>query len=719
MSAWVFAIGLHAQSDEEQVLVFRHSGEVNLFYASQLDRIELSAYDADSVLHDEVVSQVFYADDTTMVVPIAEIDSVAFGSRNAIEMRPNVKEMTAETDLPWILRFDGEAIYYRLNTPANILPKVGQRLFYGLDGDTSEAVIFPYGLTAKATAVTTLADEIRVDIENVELNEIFSKFFYAGPIYEEKMVEVNGRKASAMRKAEEETHEFQWDGMTLNAKIPLGKHGELTPGTKLSAKGQAVIQPLRFYTHTDIDVSIDLGVDFKIYARDKDSISVNTFHDNYTPFATLYNVINFGVAAGLFIDAKAEMALEMGAHRTFLRRVSITRTFDDVDVKFAEVPGEEGVKDTFHAEVMLDGTIYLGAIMGLEVTFVGKVLGARANIKYGPEFEAKVSGKLLSDMHEYSPESYGLCAFTERNKFTLDGDLVYRRPWRKESLEMKNLFSIEAYGQEHTIDLLPQYEETRGVEASTQTTTDVTVSTKVENKIPHELETGFILLDKDDNIIDSIFVEDLIQPDTTMVQGFEASFELPKRTNPDTNPLRVSPIFHYAGYTIAYKDVNVLHDSHIMPITAYGTNGVATYISGASVVGTAKVDSMTYHIGNYLPIPQRDSVFFPDGGYESKTPGKVIDEEKTENLFGTWTGEVDGDMVTFTFNNDDNQTGTYIVGGKERSFTYKLNTPQSGDVSLLFDDQTVFMFTIVSVSDTTLVIHKKGKSQQYTMNKRY
>ena len=143
IGAVVTALGLHAQSDDEQVLVFRHSGEVNLFYASQLDCIELSAYDAEGILHDEVVSQVFYADDTTMIVPIAEIDSVAFGSRNEIEMRPDVKDMTAETDLPWILRFDGESIYYKLSTPATVLPKVGERLFYGLDGSDPESAMLP------------------------------------------------------------------------------------------------------------------------------------------------------------------------------------------------------------------------------------------------------------------------------------------------------------------------------------------------------------------------------------------------------------------------------------------------------------------------------------------------------------------------------------------------------------------------------------------------
>lgn len=717
ISTLVITLALHAQSDDEQVLVFRHSGEVNLFYASRLDRIELSAYDADSVLHDEVVSQVFYAEDTTMVIPIAEIDSVAFGSRNEIEMRPGVKDMTAETDLPWILRFDGESIYYRLNTPSSILPKVGERLFYGLDDNDSDEAVFPYGLTAKVTAVTTLTNEIRVDIEMVELNEIFSKLFFAGPIYKEKAVNVNKRRAP--EPPEEPVNEFQWDGGTLEGKIPIGTHGEIKPNMRISAVGHTVMNPLRFYIRTDIDVTFDVGVNQKVYSRDSDNISLNTFRDNYIRIATFYRVINLSAAVGLFFDAKAEMALDMGVKRTLKRRLTITRTVNDTNYALTEVPGDEQPKDSAHVEVMLDGKMYLGPIFGMELCFAGKVLGVRANLKYGPEFEAKLNGGVLLSMRNYNPEAYSHFYLTERNKFALEGFLVYRRPWSKESLEVNKIFSLESYGQEHQIDLLPHYEDTRAVEATTQTETEVTTSTKVGNEILHELETGFEILDESDNIIDSVFVEDLILPDTTMVQGFDATFELPKRTNPDAHPLRVRPIFHYAGYTISAAPANVLHDSHIMPITAYGTNGVATYISGASVIGAFKTDSTTYHIGNFLPIPLRDPVFFPPGGYEPKTPGKSIDGNTRSDLYGTWMGEFEGDLVTLTFNEGEERTGTYIVGGKEQNFIYDFNNPQSGDIRLLMDDQTVMIISVVSVSDTTLVLRRKGKNQQYVLNRQY
>lgn len=693
---------LHAQSDEEQVLVFRHSGEVNLFYASRLDSITLSAYDADSTLHDKVVSQVFHSQDTTMVVPISEIDSVAFGSRNAIEMRPNVKDMTAETDLPWILRFDGEAIYYRLNTPASVLPKVGQRLFYGLDGDDSEDAIFPYGLTAKATAVTTLADEIRVDIETVELNEIFSKFFYAGNISQQKEVNVKQRRA--------------YGETNIGTNIPLPDIGYIDIRGKFSLDGPVTLNPLANYVFLDMAADFTINVDVNVEAEENREENYESFHGHYNTVATFWRVLNVGVAAGAFVDLNASMTLAMGLERNYHRRVIYRQQHGEQTLEFPEVPEEIQTTDNAKIDLTLDGSVYFGPIAAIQISTVGELLGARVKMKVGPQFEGKVSIGMLRELHDYNPTLYGSASLEACNRITLEGSIINRHYLVWGEVDEHNIANTVLEVNKHTIELFPEFQQTRGVEATTQTETAVTVATHVENEIMRELETGFELLDADENILDSVYVEDLIESDITDIQGFEASFTLPKRTTPDTNPLRVRPVFHYAGYPIAYQDVPVMHDSHIMPITSYGTNGVATFISGASVVGTAKANSTVHHIGNYLPVPVYDPAF-PPVWYEPKTPGKHLDKDTEKSLFGTWKGEIDGGIVELTFKNDG--TGTYRIDGDTQTFNYDLNNPQSGDVRLLLNDQTTLIFTVISVSDTTLILRKKGKTEQYTLNKQY
>lgn len=104
---------LSAQTDKgEQVLVFRNTGEVNLFFSSQLDSIGISRFDASGKEHDNCVSQIFYSQDTVMVVPISEIDSVAFGARNETVFNKDVHILN-EADLLWITNYNGEDIYYK------------------------------------------------------------------------------------------------------------------------------------------------------------------------------------------------------------------------------------------------------------------------------------------------------------------------------------------------------------------------------------------------------------------------------------------------------------------------------------------------------------------------------------------------------------------------------------------------------------------------------
>lgn len=702
--AIVTTMALHAQSDEEQVLVFRHSGEVNLLYASRLDSITLSVYDADSVMHDEVVTQVFHAHDTTLVVPLAEIDSVAFGSRNIAEMRPGVKEMTAATDLPWILRFDGASIYYRLNTPLGILPKVGERLFYGLDGDESEESVFPYGLTAKATAVTTLADEIRVDVECVELDEIFSRLFYAGYVSQEEKVSVKQRRAHGEA--------------NLELELPVDDLGSVTLKGSVTVEGPVTLNPLAKRVAFDLDIEASVGMEVKLSAEESAEKHYESFDGHYATIGTFYKVLNFGMAKGAFADLEASLDLNLGLERTYRHKVKYERKGDDVKWEHPQLPEEERVADNVHIDLTLEGSVFFGPVLAFQVATVGELFGARAKLKGGPRYSGKVGMNFIAEAQKYDADAYDSATLEVSNRAALEG-YVFNRDWVWGEVTEHKIADLILDANQHTLHLFPEFKETIGVEAPVTTATEITVSTKVDNDIPNGLEIGFELVDQNDAVVDSVFLKDRIQPGATEVQGFEAEFTLPKRTDPDARPLTVRPVFHYVGYTIPHKTARLLHDSHIMPMTAYGTNGVATYISGASAVGFHKTDSVTFHLGNYLPIPQLDPVFFPQGAYEPPTPGKPLDDGDMEKLFGTWTGEMDSDAVSITFHDDGERSGIYMMGKDSQPCVYRINTPQSGDVCLQLDDQRVVLFTVVSVSDTTLVLRRKGEREPCTLNRQY
>ena len=56
---WVTITGI-AQTIGEAFYIFRNDGEINGFVRSEVDSIVYSYYDADSILYDDIVSQIVY-----------------------------------------------------------------------------------------------------------------------------------------------------------------------------------------------------------------------------------------------------------------------------------------------------------------------------------------------------------------------------------------------------------------------------------------------------------------------------------------------------------------------------------------------------------------------------------------------------------------------------------------------------------------------------------
>lgn len=690
--------GLQAQEQAnpgEQLLVFRNTGVVDLLYTNEVD----------SILTNDT-TQVFYTKDTTLVVPFVELDSVAVGSRNEIEIRSDVREMTAEVDLPWIIRFDGNAIFYRLDTPATILPKVGERLFYGLDGSNPEAAVFPYGLTAQATAVSILSNEIRVDVEMLGLKDIFKKFFYAGSYIQQQPANVK------QRRADRDNGELIYDNK-IGLNIPIPQVGDIDIHGTVTVSGPIVMNPFADYYSADLDFGIKVNMDLQLRAEESNEYHYESFDGQYQEVASLYRVLNIGIALGAFVDLNAELYFDLGLERSWHQRVFWERRGNEQTWSFPEMANNERDKNHANVELVLDGNMYFGPIAGLEIATVGSLLGARAKLKFGPEIEGKVNFGMLRELRNYNQELYGQAKLDVCSKISLEGSIINRHYllWGDVD-EHKVAESYFAFGG-WTWNLFPDYRQSIAV-ATTNMSQQVQadLATSIPEPTPTDTKTGFEIVDPQGEVVDSVFVGTIeAEPENaTVAQTFDTEISLPSSIKQeDLGGYTMRPIFHYAGYTISAAPVGIRKDVLLQPYSVTQTNGAMTFIGNSPFLGSSVKDSTLYQVGLYLPVPLKNNVY-QQGKDRKIITGTPIDDYSSGLLIGTWTGIVNGEDVTLTFNEDD--TGKF----NNVAFVYELNNPQSGDLELKFDNGETMIFRLLSVTEGELMLMDKRDESQTVWN---
>lgn len=665
-----------AQNDEDQVLVYRNTGEVYLFYSTDLESISFSKKDADGIDHEEITSQIFLSKDTSLIVPISEIDSVAFGSRNAIEYKSDVRILTSEEDLPWIIRFDGNSVYYKLNTPESVLPAVGMKVFYGLESNVDETTKFPYGLSAKVNSVVRLSEEIRVDVDVVELSEIFSKFFYAGPIQLQN-------KAGSPKRA---------STLSGNIQLPVGEHGLFENSGTINVDGTAVINLLRNYYSANIDFDIIYGVNCSLQSDDSFEENVELLSNDIT-LATLYKILNINGAVGAFADIAATLDVKMELQRTYYRKIIWERKGNNNSFKLIDRTKGETYEDKALLDLTLDGKVYFGPLIRLDFTIIGDVAGARAKFKVGPEIESKLNIGMLTKMREYNPDFYGNGELSFCGKLSLEGYVTYRPYLIMGDVEERLICDLSLTFGEHKRYLFPQYVETKGAQLAKQDVTSISVSTKVEADVIHEIETGFEIVDSNDEIVDTKFVDTIKEENINQdLKGLSADFVIP-RTDENVNSFRVRPIFKYAGQIISAKAEKVQRDMFMQLVVFTGSNRVISYLSGFPFTGSSKGNETLYTAGPYLPVIIADKVFYPNGWVIESS--KVIEDENF--LYGTWTGVENDSQVVYVFN-DDGRTGLF----NQQSFTFHVNYPTNGQIALYFPENETRILTITRVIDDAI-----------------
>lgn len=297
-----------SQTIGEAFYVYRNDGMINTFFRSEIDSISFSYYDTDSVLYDEIVSQVVYTPDSIFQIPLAIIDSVGFVTPET-KYKPDVIRLEGVIR-NYILGSDSLTVFFLSDTPSDILPKIGDKLV-----TTEMSKVFAGGFIGQVEEIEQNGDTIFLNCDVIGIEEVFECFYYS----------TNGKPQGNPQTA----RAIEWDWNNYYAPGPFAfsftsfLDANFTPidcpfkiSPKLDVaiaptfmgKGSIIVHPLRgVVINMDIKQHTSFTMDMAV------SGEKNVKRDFAPEFMPMYPILPFVYIygdVGFFIEANIKLALE-------------------------------------------------------------------------------------------------------------------------------------------------------------------------------------------------------------------------------------------------------------------------------------------------------------------------------------------------------------------------------------------------------------------------
>lgn len=695
-----------------KILVFRNTGEINVFHTNEISRIELSTFDNDSIEHEDFVTQVFYKNDSIFTsVPIIEIDSVAFGVRNIVEPKLAARRLTDEEVLK-IKMFDDEKIRY--SSGLNL--EKGEIVYYDQMTD-----LLPYGLCAKILEVAIDNEDRVASIEYLEPKEVFDRYL------------ITDENESTLTKSKKicyddepfkiELPETETNGYKIKGYVEIKSELDLE---------DAVCDLVNDYIHGTIKLKLKPEISFSVVSEDSDEFkNCHGVPINFTvPF--FGGALTASVELQLFSDFKAEAGIEYNVSSELFTAIEWTRK--DGKNEFGPLTFNSNPAGDYEQkiEVHLNGELFFGPVMTLRLGALFNRLGAGVELKVGPKFNAEFSLGVLEGLSDtYNDEAYGKAkielsigakmeTFTYHLNHILFGD----------ELHTKLPFESEIFIPIDVINLFPEFhskavlaKETFPLIQPSEAPDAVSVSTYTETQLPISLDVDFEIADKNtkEPIAEIDFEEVLQSAEGGMDNLQNLNGEIPITTEisqAQKEDLMAYPIINYLGYRIKAEPIDVASDMVFSPIIATMNSGGSYFISGMPVVAQYAYEENTYIEGNHvgvMPINEKlrgkrtfSVIDFVDMSDLTDPSGSL---NKNHPFLGKWAGVIFTDRVSMHF--IDEKTGRF----NDEDFTYIYDSPYKGGIAIQLANGSTISFSVLELDPYRMSIVPKGSDQSFSLTK--
>lgn len=689
---------LSAQTDKgEQVLVFRNTGEVNLFFSSQLDSIGISRFDASGKEYDNCVSQIFYSQDTVMVVPISEIDSVAFGARNETVFNKDVHILN-EADLLWITNYNGEDIYYKLTTPRKLLPKEGEKLFYG-----DRNSFFVNGLAVKVNSVKRTDNAYVINVSKVDVKDIFARLFYAGSADTQDKTVARSAKMGGDMNGITFFKDFnvEFDGNNASLGVDYGME---IRNSYIVANPLAGYYSYRADLHHSLETTMSVETVKKDFTKEWESVMI--------PLGCYAMVFTPKFYLKPFINLNAELSCKVSLERNMVTHVEYTQQrgkSPSLVLNTTKAGGENRAK----ADFVCEGELYVGVMPMLDFNILLETAGVRAKLRFGPclnsEFGFASVRKLAQD---YNPEDYGKAKLS--TCLRLNGEATYyTRNWLTNEEKENVLFSFKKdyLKKEYSLLPIPLYSKAVRPKLSNKDVVEIALKIKPDSLMEDRGELGFKITDANKNCVDSCYIKSGESHDNNKL-CYSTEVDITSKTVAGKK-IDIRPVVHYAGYTLWGDTIPINSRMPIQPMVFALCNGTTMVLSGMPYSGETSKADILYKAGPKIPIPIYDKDF---GKTHSSSAFNYIGSDEEEWLLGQWEGNESYSQVTYIFCEDN--SGTFKNSSGTYRFDYYTNYPQSGKLTLFFDFGSSVVLNLNSITDRKMNYMRQDSKQSVILTKK-
>ena len=485
--------------------IYRNDGGFNAFYHDDIDSIMYSNYDADSIYHTDIVSQVIYAYDSVFVIPLAAIDSVSFITPETV-YKPGVRVIDDLAE--YVITSDSLSFVLAYATPQMLLPKMGEKIVTTISTDG-----FPEGFVGEVLTLENVAEGIKVSCERVAITDIFEVYYglTLGGEYEEKIFSHrakswanSGTLIIKPRKTEIDLRET----IAVNYKVLDDVALNFTPDLAFifepewEIRSFLIVNPqigvyamvgctgnYKFEERLGLSGTLQWQKDFPVPFLSRERIPVRP------PF--LYSYIQLGG----FVRADFTGAYKMKWNQHY-RQVHLFEYNSKGEQVLKQPSGKPRLVSRSHnVEGLLNGSVTLGGYVEFGITLVDTRID-RVALRGELGFMASGQAVVMKRDFEEANRSTALYEQMRDCGFSINGIfngtvLAAAGPWRVDWTPLHN--KVELWSMKY----VPMFKDVKASRKGNAVHCDMTVSGKCLNP----LGVGFALLDKDDNLEASGFAD--------------------------------------------------------------------------------------------------------------------------------------------------------------------------------------------------------------------